>query len=195
VMNDATARGFVSGIGLQWEMMTQNYGSYNVPLHATEHKCGNYPWNPSGYPTYNSQRAPNDFAYGVESWGYIRDWIVDRNGNSYSAWNMVLDPIGLGNDTERDWRQNALLVADGANLIETPAYYVFRHCSQFLDRGAVRVQTNTQDGFAFKNPDGDIVLVMHTTGGGQTSVSIDGTTLSFTAPANGWVTLNYRPAA
>ncbi|MBN2194766.1 MAG: glycoside hydrolase family 30 protein, partial [Polyangiaceae bacterium] len=193
VMNNATARGYVDGIGLQWEMMSQNYASHNVPLHATEHKCGNYPWNPEGYPAYNSQRAPNDLAYGKESWGYIKDWIVGKSGNSYSAWNMVLDPIGLGNDTERDWRQNAPLVADGARLIQTPTYYVFRHSSQFVDPGAVRVQTSAQDGFAFKNPDGDIVLVMYTTSGGQMSVGIDGTTLSFTAPANSWVTLNYQP--
>ncbi|MBN2196023.1 MAG: glucosylceramidase [Polyangiaceae bacterium] len=195
VMNNATARGYIDGIGLQWEMMSQNYGSYDLPLHATEHKCGNYPWSPAGYPAYNSQRAPNDFAYGLESWGYIKDWIVSKNGNSYSAWNMVLDPLGLGNDTERDWKQNALLVADGPQLNRTPAYYVFRHSSQFVDPDAVRIQTSAQDGFAFKNPDGDIVLVMHTTSGGQTSVGIEGTTLTFTAPANGWVTLNYRPTA
>ncbi|MBN2191804.1 MAG: glycoside hydrolase family 30 protein, partial [Polyangiaceae bacterium] len=193
VMNNATARGYIDGIGLQWEMMSQNYSAYQLPLHATEHKGGNYPWNPVGYPPYDSERAPNDLAYGVESWGYIKDWIVTRNGNSYSAWNMVLDPIGQSNDAERSWNQNALLVADGALLVRTPAYYVFRHAAEFVDPGAVRIETSAPDGFAFRNPDGDIVLVMHTTTGGQTSVGIDGTTLSFTAPANGWVTLNYRP--
>ena len=52
--------------------------------------------------------APNDQAYAVESWGLIRDWIK-AGVTAYSAWNMVLDTVGVGIDTTRVWPQNALL--------------------------------------------------------------------------------------
>jgi len=57
VMGDATAKGLVSIIGVQWGMAENigNYKSYNLPVWVTEHKCGNYPWNPSGYPPTSSR--------------------------------------------------------------------------------------------------------------------------------------------
>src|SRR5262245_66316177 len=87
--------------------------------------------------------APNDYNYGVETWGLIRDWIK-AGVNSYSAWNMVLDTIGTGIDAGRRWPQNALLIVDktAKTLTATPAYYVFRHFSQYVDTGAKRVATS-----------------------------------------------------
>ena len=82
----------------------------SLPVWATEHKCGNYPWNPTGYPAY-MEPAPNDQAYGVESWGYIRD-AIKAGVTAYNAWNMVLDTGGKGNDTIRQWAQDALLVVN-----------------------------------------------------------------------------------
>src|SRR5215471_13748931 len=80
----------------------------NMPVWATEHKCGNYPWNPAGQPKY-VEPAPNDQAYGVESWGYIRD-AIKAGVTAYNAWNMILDTVGKGNDTVRQWSQDALLI-------------------------------------------------------------------------------------
>ncbi len=74
----------------------------------TEHKCGNYPWMGGKGPP-----APNDMAYANESWGLIKAWITTDKVNAYSAWNMVLDPNGDGNDSSRAWYQNALLVVNG----------------------------------------------------------------------------------
>ena len=80
--------------------------------------------------------APNDQAYAVESWGLIRDWIK-AGVTAYSAWNMVLDTVGVGIDTTRVWPQNALLTVDTATktLNVTPTYHVFRHLSQFVVAG------------------------------------------------------------
>ena len=77
VMADSTAKGLVKVMGLQWGMLDlyegktsgvgpSNFMTGSLPVWATEHKCGNYPWNPSGYPAYKKP-APNDQAYGVES--------------------------------------------------------------------------------------------------------------------------------
>ena len=109
------------------------FDMYNLPVWATEHKCGNYPWNPAGYPAYNATAAPNDQAYAVESWGYIRD-AIKAGVTAYNAWNMVLDTVGLGNDTVRDWTQNALLTVNTSSktLTLTPTYHVFRHVSQYV---------------------------------------------------------------
>ncbi len=145
VLGDATAKGYVKSVGFQWGMQGKgsSVSSLNVPLWQTEHKCGNYPWNPSGYPAYVASAAPNNQAYAVESWGYIRDWIKTDRVTAYSAWNMVLDTVGKGNDITRDWAQNALLTVNTSSktLNLTPTYYVFRHIGQFVDAGAKVVAT------------------------------------------------------
>jgi glucosylceramidase len=198
VLADATAKGFLSVVGAQWGVLDKviagtTFGG--LPIWASEHKCGNYPWNPSGFPAYNSTQAPNDQAYGVESWGYIRDAIKKGKVTAYNAWNMVLDKSGLGIDTTRDWKQDALLVADSGNVSPTPAYYVFRHLSQYVVPGATVVGTTGGDAVAFKNSDGSLVAVMYNSGAANSSyvVSIGGKKLQFAMPAAGWATVKYKP--
>jgi glucosylceramidase len=192
VMADATAKPYIKVLGLQWGMLSQlaTARSYNLPLWQTEHKCGNYPWNPSGSPMYKPT-APNDQAYAVESWGLIRDWI--KGGvTAYSAWNMVLDTVGKGIDTTRDWAQNALLTVNTSSktLTPTPAYYVFRHLSQYVDPGAKVVAASGGDALAFKNPNGSIVTVLYNSGGAKTTiVAASGKKFSFMMPGSGWATV------
>ena len=193
VTGDTTAMKYVKGFGLQWNMQSAVAGlkSRNMPILQTEHKCGNYPWEPA---TFKSDKAPNDHAYAVESWGLISSWIK-AGVTSYSAWNMVLDTVGRNMDTVRPWPQNALLTVDttAKKLTITPAYYVFRHLSQYVDPGAKVVGTSGGDALAFKNPDGTIVAVLYNSGGAKTSiVSIGGKKLQFSMPANGWATINWK---
>ena len=135
VMADATARGYVKVLGYQWGMRTRRRrrSRYDIPVWQTEHQCGNYPWATP----FDATTAPNDHAYAVESWGLIRDWIK-AGVTAYSTWNMVLDTAGVSIDTTRVWPQNALLTVDTSakTLIVTPAYYVFRHVSQFVAPGS-----------------------------------------------------------
>jgi glucosylceramidase len=198
VLANSTARGFLSVAGVQWGVLDRiNSGTMlgGLPIWATEHKCGNYPWNPAGSPTYNSTQAPNDQAYAIESWGYLRNAIRNGKVTAYSAWNMVLDRLGLGNDTSRDWRQNALLVADGGQVNPTPTYYVFRHMAQYVAPGAIVVATSGGDALGFKNPDGSIVAVMFNSGAASNNyvVAIGGRKLQFAMPGNGWATVKYKP--
>lgn len=194
VLGDSTAKGFVSVGGVQWGVLGRINGGAtmgNLPIWATEHKCGNYPWTIDGFPTYDpSKPAPNDQAYAVESWGYMRDALTKGKVTSYSAWNMVLDKNGLGNDTTRDWRQNALLVADGGKITKTPFYHVFRHLSQYAQPGGKIVGTTGGDAVAFKNPDGSLVAVMYNSGAAKTSIiAIGGKKYSFAMPGSGWATV------
>src|SRR5579863_82045 len=130
VLADTTAKSYIKLFGYQWNMLPNvaSAKSNNLPIWQTEHKCGNYPWNPSGFPTFNANTAPNDYAYGVESWGYIHDWIA-AGVTAYNAWNTVLDTAGKNIDSVRPWPQNALMTVNTSTkaLTITPAYYVFRH--------------------------------------------------------------------
>jgi glucosylceramidase len=194
VMADASAAQFVRGFGLQWNTMGSTgmlASQYGLPVMQTEHKCGNYRFMPE---TYNSERPPNDHAYGEESWGLIRDWIK-AGVSSYSAWNMVLDTQGSNLD---GWLQNSLLTVDrnSNTLNETPAYYVFRHLSYFVDAGAIRVGTSGDtDALAFKNPDGGIATVIFNSQSSaqQMSLGVGGTTLQFEVPARGWASVYWAP--
>jgi len=202
VMGDSTAKTIPTVMGLQWGMLDlyegkssgigpSNFMTGNMAVWATEHKCGNYPWNPSGYPAYK-EPAPNDQAYGVESWGYIVDAINKGGVTAYNAWNMVLDPGGKGNDMIRAWAQDALLIVNGTSLVQTPAYYVFRHASQYAHVGA-KVISQTGDSFiAFKNmDDGSEVAAIYNSGGANANyiVQIKGTKYQFSMPGAGWATV------
>jgi glucosylceramidase len=190
VMGDVAARSYIDVLGFQWGMLDKVGGAraYHQPIWLTEHKCGNYPWETK---SFHAGAAPNDHAYAVESWGLIRDWI--RAGvTAYSAWNMVLDTVGVGIDTTRVWPQNALLTVDTSTktLNITPAYYVFRHFSQFVAQGAKVAATSGGDSVAFKNPDGSIVAVLHNSGAARTvTVAIAGKKLQLAMPGNGWATV------
>ena len=194
VLADATAKAVVTVVGVQWGVLgkvTEGQTFSGLPIWATEHKCGNYPWE-SGY---NNSQAPNDQAYGVESWGYIRDAINKGKVTSYSAWNMVLDKTGLGNDTSRDWKQDALLVADGGQVKPTPAYYVFRHMSQYAQVGAKVVTTTGGDAVAFKNPDGSVAVTVYNSGAANPNyvVAALGKKVQFSMPGSGWATVLIKP--
>jgi glucosylceramidase len=193
VLADATARGFIKSMGVQWGMSDANQVSAlqskgsDIPIWLSEHKCG-------GQPGANVAAAPNDMNYAKESWGYIRD-AINRGLTAYNSWNMVLDKGGKGIDNTRVWAQNALLVVDGGQIVQTPAYYVFRHVSQFVAPGAKRIDATGGDAIAFKNPDGSLVAVMYNSGAAKDnySVSIGGKTVQFAMPASGWATIQYVP--
>src|SRR5690606_32900345 len=194
VMNDATARGFVSLAGVQWGMLGQlnDQTRLDLPYWATEHKCGNYPRQMA---TYNGNQARNEHAYAVESWGYIHQAIMTGKVTSYSAWNMVLDRNGLGNDFARDWKQNALLVADGVRVNATPFYHVFRHLSQYTAPGAKVLTANGGQAIGFRNPDGSLVVVAYNSGAANPNygISLGGKTFQVNMPASGWATVKYTP--
>ncbi|HYQ18093.1 MAG TPA: glycoside hydrolase family 30 beta sandwich domain-containing protein [Polyangiaceae bacterium] len=193
VLADATAKSYAKVMGVQWGMSDadkvsalQSQGP-GIPIWLSEHKCG-------GNPGSNVAAAPNDLSYAKDSWGYIRDAM--KNGlSAYNAWNMVLDKGGKGIDNTRVWAQNALLVVDGGQIVQTPAYYVFRHFSQYVAPQAKRIDATGGDAVAFKNPDGSLVAIMYNSGAANNNyvVSIGGKSLQFAMPASGWATIRYAP--
>jgi glucosylceramidase len=211
MLADSTAMGFTKVFGLQWNMMQSGafipsgVGTSDLPKWQSEHKCGNYSWGGAAYgQSYNSSTAPNDFLYAEESWGNIHDWLK-AGAHVYSAWNMVLDAKGM---SVSNWPQNTLIVADptAKTLTPKPAYYAFRHFSQYTKPGATRVGTTgdascSGDGIgkcsagiaatAFKNPDGTHVVTMFNTNSSSAQVilAIGNTKLQFTMPATSFATV------
>jgi len=109
---------------------------------------------------------------------------------------MVLDTVGNSIDSKMPWAQDALLAVDTSakTLVVTPAYYVFRHVSQFVAPGATVVGTSGGDAVAFKNRDGSLVAVMYNAGGATTyTLSAGGQKLQFAMPATGWATVVVAP--
>jgi glucosylceramidase len=171
IQGDSTAKTFTKMIGLQWSMLDNfekspsSFTTYGIPVWATEHKCGNYPWmtsaggaNSCGFiscPAYVSNTAPNDMSYGVESWGYI-EMAIAGGVTSYNAWNMILDGGGAGNDTSRAWSQDGLLTVSPSSckgktmgaICATPAYYAFRHVSAFAPAGGTVLSTDKTVGIS-----------------------------------------------
>jgi glucosylceramidase len=205
VMGDSTARPYVSAIGVQWGVLSkvvQTPLTYDVPVWGTEHKCGNYPFITSARPatptspgiTPYTEPPPNDQSYAVETWWYIRDAIIRAHVTAYNVPHMVLDTIGKGNDTTRQWAQDSLLTIGGGKITRTQAYYVVRHFSQFVDPGATVVTATGGDAVAFKNPDGSLVAVLYSPAArSDYVVAIGGKKLRFAVPASGWATVKYRP--
>jgi len=194
---DADAMKYVKGFGVQWNLQAAVATlAQKGQVWQTEHKCGNYNfstpyWDQS---RYDAKKPQNDHLYGEETWQLLRDWIV-AGVNGYSAWNMVLDTVGmsLGN-----WPQNALLTVDRSTkrLIVTPAYYAFRHFSQYVQPNATRIKlSGSTDAIAFSNPDGSIVTEVYnkTTAPLKRTLAVGSTLYQFDVPAHGWATLRTAP--
>jgi glucosylceramidase len=195
--NDAAAMKYVKGFGVQWNLQSAVAGlAAKGPVMQTEHRCGNYNfdspyWDKS---RYDAKKPQNDHLYGEESWQLIRDWIVS-GVNSYSAWNMVLDTVGMSLDS---WPQNALLVVDRSakTLTVTAAYYAFRHYSQYIAPGATRIAiSGSKDALAFKNPDGSIITEIYNGTGSPktTTIAVGGALYQFEVPSHGWATFRVSP--
>ncbi len=197
-MRDEEAMKYIVGFGLQWNLeAVVPTLSKKGRVWQTEHRCGNYNFEAKYWQTnrYSSQKPQNDHLYAEESWQLIRDWVA-AGVNAYSAWNMVLDTYGksLGN-----WPQNSLLVVDRSakKLIITPAYWVFRHFSQYIQPGATRIGTSgSDDVLAFVNPDGDVITQVYNKNNSQKELTIEvaGELYRFTVPAHSWATLKTMAA-
>ncbi len=193
VLADSTATGYCAVAGLGYDMVAPSKVSAikaaGVPVWVSEHKAGNYPWMKATYQT----TAPNDLAFAIESWGLIRDAITKVGVSAYNAWHMVLDKVGKNIDVSNEWAQNSLLVADSGKLFATPAYYVFRHFSRFVEPGAKVLGTSGGDAVAFRNPDRSLVVVLYNSGARKTmTIAIGGKKLQFLAPGSGFATLVQR---
>ena len=147
VLTDPDASSYVEGIGMQW------MSRYMVPFVQeswpevytvqTENECGD---------------GNNDWDYAKYIFNLFRHYLT-YGVRAYTYWNPVLANGGM---STWGWRQNSMIsVADGHYTLNHE-YYVMKHFSRFIKRGAVRIPLHghwTSDTAAFRNPDGQIVVV------------------------------------
>jgi len=102
VLADSTATGYCAVAGLGYDMVAASkvtaLKSAGLPFWVSEHRAGNYNWLASYQPI-----APNDMAYGIETWGLIRDAITKVGVSAYNAWHMVLNKAGPHLEALRHW--------------------------------------------------------------------------------------------
>jgi glucosylceramidase len=147
------------------------------------------------YPDKKLMQGETECKGGANSWGDAQSLFalmkryLECGANAYFLWNMVLDDTGK---SSWGWKQNASITVDHTTgkVIYNGEYYVMRHFSQFVKRGAKRVLTSGTwtDKIAFVNSDGSTVIVVGNPAA-QTEVILTvagrpgGDTLKVTLPA------------
>ncbi len=151
VMNDPKAGTYIKGVGIQWggkgalEDIDKRYP--DMPIWGTEQECG---------------RGTNDWHYTRYSWDLIKRYF-NAGTNAWHYWNMAMPVDGL---TGWGWPQNALVSVDtkrGTYRL-TNDYWLMKHLSAWIKPGARFIPATSFLGFenqlAFRNPDGDLIIVI-----------------------------------
>ena len=148
-MQDEKAKKYIKGVGYQWAgkfALPQTRDDYpNLELIQTESECGD------GKNTWNQM---------MDIFGLTRHYF--RFGASaYVYWNLALkadQPSTWG------WHQNSLVSVKDGKRIYTPEFYLMKHYSHFIKRGAKYVEMKGEFASscsAFRNPDGQVVIVCY----------------------------------
>lgn len=162
IFGDPEVAKYITGAGFQWDgdsaVERTNKEFPNKKIMQTETKCG---W------------GTNDWKYAFETYNQMV-WYLERNASYYLQWNMVLNETGM---SSWGWKQNTMITVDTFNKTYqiNPQYWAVRHFTQFVKPQAKRVSCKTKDGIqslAFKNPNGNIVLILSNQGNKEQNVTI-----------------------
>lgn len=195
VLLDLKANGYITTVGYQWDgLRSVSQTRENFPekqIVQTETECGNWHWK-SGF---DPNMPQNDWEYGVYTWYKVRNYLIN-GANAYMLWNMVLDREGKSIDSQMPWPQNAAVVVDtkAKSVIYTPMFYAFKHYCRFVEPGARLINVtgdSRSDAIAFKNPGGQVVLVLQndSTRKRNLKVKVADRAFSVKLPAQSWSTL------
>ncbi len=187
VLEDVQAADHVRGVGIQWAgkgaLPFVHHDHPGLRIYQTEQECGD---------------GRNDWRYARYAWTLLRQFFA-HGAVAYMYWNMSLEQGGV---SRWGWAQNSLVVVDPATATYafTHEYHLLSHVSHFVQPGARFLPTQSYTGFenqiAFRNPDGDVVLVMHNDGHADVAVQVlvDGRVLAPTLPADSFSTFVIPPA-
>ncbi len=161
-MKDERARKYIKGVGYQWA------GKFAVPqtrddfpeleIIQTESECGD---------------GKNTWDRMLEVFGLMRHYF--RFGvSAYVYWNLALQkdqPSTWG------WRQNSLVSVHEGKATYTPEFYLMKHFSHFVKRGARYIRLNGEYSsacVAFENPDGKRVIVAYNPYQAEQTITVEG---------------------
>lgn len=143
------AKRYIKGVGYQWAgkfALQQTRDDYpELEVVQTESECGDgkNTWRQMTY-IYDLMRYY--FRFGVSSYVY---WNIALESDASSTWG---------------WAQNSLITVEGGKARFNPEYYMMKHFSHFVKRGARYVRVNGSMSSlctAFKNPSGEHVVVAY----------------------------------
>ena len=148
-MKDEKAKKYIKGVGYQWAgkyALAQTQDDYpDLEIIQTESECGD---------------GQNSWEQMLYIFSLMRHYF--RFGSSaYVYWNLALkknQPSSWG------WHQNSLVSVDNGKMEFTPEFYMMKHFSHFVKRGARYVATKGELSSlccAFRNPDGQTVVVAY----------------------------------
>lgn len=148
IMQNPKCRKSIKGAGFQWA------GKFAV-LQAAE-----------DYPELNIVHTECQCSGGENTWEdamFLYEHIHHyfRHGARANVyWNMALNEEGF---STWGWRQNALVTVKEGNYFYNPEFYVIRHFSMFVKKGAVMLKTAgsfSSNTTVFQNMDGSRVAVI-----------------------------------
>ncbi|MFA9380529.1 MAG: glycosyl hydrolase [Acetanaerobacterium sp.] len=149
VLSDENALQYIAGVSYQW--------GGKIAIQRTFE---------SWWPQVRLMQSENECGFGDNTWEYARYvWTmlkhyIGNGAESYLYWNMILEP--LGRSTWGD-PQNAMVTVDPKmhSAIYNPDFYVMKHFSSVIQRGAVRLGVAgnmAADSLMFQNSDGSYVI-------------------------------------
>ena len=101
----------------------------------------------------------NTWDYAMFGYEHFRHYFrFGARANMY--WNMALDNGGY---STWGWRQNSLISIENGECVYNPDFYMVKHFSHLVKRGAVMLETKgsfSSNTTIFRNPDGTIIAVV-----------------------------------
>jgi len=155
-------------------------------------------------PLIASENSGGDETLGAEmNWNavehYAKETIMNFNNFMSAAlgWNMIVDVKTGGPYHNRSTGCSAPIYvnADTKDFIIGPLFYTYGHFSKFIKRGAVRIGCSTYNdavkATAFRNPDGEIIVVVLNTSEKEATpkIRLNNCTAEFKMPAKSLQTL------
>lgn len=179
VLDDPRAYRYVKGVAYQWEgkhALRQSVESYPELFYIqSENECGD---------------GSNSWEYANYVFELMREYITG-GVCAYVYWNSVLPS---GGESTWGWKQNSMITVSGGKARFEYEYYVFRHASAFVRKGARVLRLGGRmsgNAFAFENPDGSIALVVQNPFPYEKTVSFEGA--SFALAPQSISTLLFEP--
>ena len=161
VLADPDAHDYVKGVGVQWAgkgaVAAIHAQHPSLTLYQSEQECGD---------------GTNDWAYAGYCWDLMKYYL--RNGASgYMYWNISVDQ---GGESHWGWPQNSLISVDpqAKTFHFNHDYYLLKHVSHFVQRGAKRLDTRgtCDDALAFLNPDRSVVVILRNESAQEKAIDI-----------------------
>ena len=149
VLAAKSAGRWLRGVGIQWAgkraLPVVHHEHPTLRLYGSEQECGD---------------GQNTWAYAGYCWRLMK-YYLENGASAYMYWNLSLETGGV---SRWGWPQNSLVTvnAEDTTFHYNHEYYVLKHVSHFVQRGAQWLPTRgtCQDALAFRNPDGSHAVIV-----------------------------------